>query len=73
MHERQKCQNRSRLTPVQRKRSSVPTPMRKGQTESTGNAYKTSVKSTILIDFRGRLITIGPAKFEAERPRAGSF
>ena len=37
---------------------------------SSENAYKTCVKSTFLIDFRGRLTEIGPTKFEAKRPRA---
>ena len=43
-----KCWNRSRITPVQRNRSSVSTPMRKSQWEPTGFAYKTNEKPMIL-------------------------
>ena len=39
-----KCYHRSRLTPVQRNRSSMRAPMQQHQTPATGNAYKTHVK-----------------------------
>ena len=65
-HTLRTCKNRSRLTPVQRKRSRDITQVQKAQSPSTGNAYKTCVKPMILMIFKGRLITIGGARFEAK-------
>ena len=38
-----------------------------------GDVHNTFVKPLMLIDFRGRLIAIGPAKFEAKRPRQDPY
>ena len=41
-----------------------PTPMQKGKSPSTGNAYNTSVKPHILVEFQRRLGEIDSTRFE---------
>ena len=67
------CLNRSRASRLQRNRSSVPTTVQNETTVSSDNAYNTKVKPSILIDVKGRLVTIDPTKFEAKRPRQDPY
>ena len=66
-----KCQNRSRIAPVERKRSHDITQVQKSRSVPATTNGETNTKPYVFEDFRGSLIEIGGANFEAKRPRAG--
>ena len=64
-----KYKNRSRITPVQRRRSSVPTHIQKCQSVPAEIFIKPWNTHDLFNDFTGHLVDVDPTKIEAKCPR----